>query len=244
MAFDLKEGSGSGVSVWNHASSSYEKSRIADPVYSSCLAVAADAIPGRTSLCLDAGCGTGMSTIVLCDKSKTVVAIDYSFDSLRVLIAKGIYNVIAVQAELTALPFQESTFDACLCANTLQHLKPDGVQDKAVSELRRVTKKFGVLSVSVHHYSRTKKKSGWIKEGNPGQPGIDYIYRFTRNNLRELIPGAVIRGVGYYGLLRIPFIGSRLQNLLAILFGRIAAFLGYGHMLVARFANDGETHTP
>lgn len=102
-----------------------------------------------------------------------------------------------------------------------------------IAELGRVTKEKGVLSVSVHHYSKSKRKAGWIKEGKPGQPGIDYIFRFTRDDLLTLLPGSLTRGVGYYGFLKVPFFGSRLQNILATFFGRAAALFGYGHMLVA-----------
>lgn len=47
------------------------------------------------------------------------------------------------------------------------------------------------------------------------------------------MPKASIKAVGYYGFLRIPFLGSRLQDLLARLFGRLAGLYGFGHMLVA-----------
>lgn len=141
---------------------------------------------------------------------------------------------MVVQADLTALPFCDSAFDASLCANTfLQHFRPNGPQQRAVAELERVTKDGGVISVSVHQYSRIKRKAGWIKEGKPGQPGIDYIFRFTRHDLLALIPNSLIKGVGYYGLLKIPFLGSRLQYLLATIFGRVAGVLEYGHMLIA-----------
>ena len=89
------------------------------------------------------------------------------------------------------------------------------------------------MSVSVHHYSKSKRKSGWIKGGKPGQPGIDYIFRFTRDDLLTLLPDSLTRGVGYYGFLKVPFFGSRLQNILATLIDRAAALFEYSHMLMA-----------
>lgn len=233
MAADSKDTTGSTSPAWDHGASSYDTSRQADPVYSSCIHLVTQEIPKETSLCLDAGCGTGISTMVLRERCRLVVAVDYSFESLKLLKSKGLGNVIAVQADLTNLPFKESVFDACVCANTLQHFRPDGAQECAVAELGRVTKENGVLSVSVHHYSKSKRKAGWIKEGKPGQPGIDYIFRFTRDDLLTLLPDSLTRGVGYYGFLKVPFFGSRLQNILATFFGRAAALFGYGHMLVA-----------
>jgi ubiquinone/menaquinone biosynthesis C-methylase UbiE len=233
MTSESKNTTGSVVSVWDYDASSYDAARQADSVYSSCIHLVVLEIPKQTSLCLDAGCGTGLSTMALSARCRAVVAVDYSLESLKILKSKGLQNVMAVQADLTSLPFKESAFDACVCANTLQHFRPDGAQDRAIAELGRVTKENGVMSVSVHHYSRSKRKAGWIKEGKPGQPGIDYIFRFTRNDLLKLFPGSKTRGVGYYGWLKVPFFGSRLQDFLGTLVGRIAALLGHGHMLIA-----------
>lgn len=224
---------GSAVVIWDNAAASYDASRQTDAVYSSCIYRTTNEVPKGTGVCLDAGCGTGMSTMTLCSRSTLVIAIDYSFESLKHLKNKGLHNVIVIQADLTSLPFNDSFFDACVCANTLQHFRPNGPQELAVAELFRVKKTNGVLSVSAHHYSRTKQRAGWIKEGKPGQPGIDYIFRFSRNDLLRLIPGSLISSVGFYGFLKVPFFGSRLQNILARLFGRFAALLGFGHMLIA-----------
>jgi len=224
---------GSEASVWDHEASSYDSSRRKDPVYRSCTDLTVRQIPKGTSLCLDGGCGTGLSTAALSARCGSVIAVDYSLESLRILKSKEICNVIVVQADLTALPFRDSEFNACVCANTLQHFKAEGAQQRAVVEIERVTRHGGILSLSVHHFSRTKKKAGWIKEGKPGQPGIDYIFRFSRKDLLTLVSDSLITGVGYYELLKIPFFGGRLQNVLAILFGRIAGILGFGHMLIA-----------
>jgi SAM-dependent methyltransferase len=190
----------------------------------------------RATICLDAGCGTGMSTIALSKYCDFIIAVDYSYESLKVLKNKFLSSkgaVIPVHADITHLPFRDDSFDITICTNTLQHLRPGEPQTQAIQELRRLTKYQGKLAVSVHHYSKPKQDHGWIKEGRPGQAGIDYIFRFSRDDLANLMPGAIIRGVGFYGLSRIPFLGNRLQNLVARILGRIAAYLGYGHMLVA-----------
>ncbi len=227
------------AAAWDKASSSYDSLRQTDPVYSSCIRQSVRQIPTGTGLCLDAGCGTGLPTITLSARCNTVVAVDLSRDSLKVLKEKSLSNVIVIQADLNSLPFKNSVFDCCVCANALQHLRPGGPQERTVAELARVTKEEGILSVSVHHYSKSKRRAGWVKEGKPGQAGVDYIFRFTRDELLTLFPESVIKGVGYYKILWIPFFGSRLQNVLANFFGTLAALLGYGHMLVA-VANKGK----
>ena len=164
----------SAAAVWDEEAASYDASRRTDPVYSSCVHQVTREVPSKTQLCLDAGCGTGLSTADLRSRCRMVVAVDFSIESSRVLKSKGLPNVVPVQADLSLLPFKDSTFEACVSANTLQHFGPRGAQQRAIAELKRVTKEFGVLCLSVHHYSRSKRRGGWKKEGKPGQPGIDY----------------------------------------------------------------------
>ena len=68
---------GSAASVWDREAACYEAARQADPVYRSCIHLAAREIPKGTALCLDAGCGTGLSTVALSARCGTVVAVDY-----------------------------------------------------------------------------------------------------------------------------------------------------------------------
>jgi SAM-dependent methyltransferase len=233
MMCEPKTTTGSSASVWDREAAGYDAARQGDPIYSSCIHHTTRPIVRGTRVCLDAGCGTGLSTVALSRRCETVVAVDYSRESLRILSSRRLPNVILVQADLTALPFKNSEFESCVCANTLQHFRPDGAQLRAVSELKRVTRQSGTLIISVHHYSKSKRKANWVKEGKPGQPGIDYIHRFSRKELHELLPGSAITAVGYYVLLKVPFLGARLQRLMALLLGKAAALLGYGHMLIA-----------
>jgi SAM-dependent methyltransferase len=237
---DSKLATGSAAAAWDEVATSYDEARRTDPVYSACVHHVTGNVPKGTAYCLDAGCGTGLATALLSDRCQAVVALDFSLNSLRVLKRKGLRNVVAVQANLARLPFKDDVFDACVCANTLQHIQPRGPQGRVIAELKRVTKEDGKLSVSVHHYSKAKRKQGWVKEGRPGQAGVDYIFRFSRNDLQAVIPGARITGVGYYGLMRIPWFGSRLQNLSGRAMGSIAALLGFGHMLIADVKNRRE----
>lgn len=223
--------------VWDQAAGSYDSHRSDDAVYASCTRQATSAIPTGISLVLDAGCGTGIPTAQLARRSRQVVAVDYSYASLAQLKAKRMSNVLLVQADLRALPFADSTFDASVCANALQHLAAGKPQVRVIEELQRTTKIGGVLVASVHHYSKTKRRAGWNKEGNPGQPPFDYIFRFSRQELAALMPGAKIKAAGFYDVWRIPFFGGRIQNIIVRLFGRMLARLNYGHMLIASVRN-------
>jgi ubiquinone/menaquinone biosynthesis C-methylase UbiE len=183
---------------------------------------------------LDAGCGTGLTTIPLIHHFRLTLGLDYSIVSLQCLASKpaGI-GLDLVCSDLKMLPFADETFDAVLCANTLQHLPPGRPQSSAAGELIRVAKPGAPIVISVHHYSREKKRLGWIKEGKPGQAGIDYIFRFTRDELELLFPSARITAMGFKELARVPKIARHLQNLYSGYFGKFAARAGDGHMLLA-----------
>jgi SAM-dependent methyltransferase len=230
--------------VWDQAAGSYDSHRHDDAVYASCTHQATSAIPRGVPLLLDAGCGTGIPTAQLARRSRQVVAVDYSFASLMRLKAKHLPNVLLVQADLRALPFADSTFDASICANALQHLAAGKPQARVSEELKRTTRIGGVLVASVHHYSKTKRRAGWTKEGDPGQPPFDYIFRFSREELAALLPGAKIKAAGFYDVWRIPFFGGRIQNIIASLFGRMLARLDYGHMLIASVHNTKPSKIP
>ena len=98
---------GSAAFVWDREAPTYDASRQTDPVYS-CINQVVQAIPRGMGRCLDAGCGTGLATRLLCARCEAVVAADYSFESLKILKKKNFQNVAAVQADLISLPFKRS----------------------------------------------------------------------------------------------------------------------------------------
>lgn len=217
-----KHGGGSDAAVWDALAPTYDQERT-DAVYTAVIdrTVAALRPWGRV---LDCGAGTGMATRRL-NAAWEIVATDYSGQSLALLRERVSHpGLRVVQADMRCLPFPDEHFHCVLCANVLQHLDPEG-QKLAARELLRVLRRGGRYAVSVHHYSRAKAAAGWVKEGKPGQRGLDYIFRFTRRELANLFPGARIQACGFYGF---PF-----QTLPVVVFGGALARLGVGHMLIA-----------
>lgn len=212
---------GSNPEVWDAAADGYDDERKADPVYAACLAeVVRDLRPhGRV---LDAGCGTGLQTALIGGDCE-IHCVDFSRRSLAVL-KRRLPEASTAAADIRALPFADESFDAVLCANALQHLNAEG-HARAAGELLRVLKRGGRFAVSVHHYSVQKQRAGWIKEGKPGQAGIDYIYRFSKAEFVRLFPGSRIRAVGFYGWPK--------QQQVSRVAGRALAAFGHGHMLIA-----------
>lgn len=69
--------------------------------------------PGR---CLDLACGTGINLQRLTDAEWTVTGVDLSADQLRVARERAPGGVELLQADATALPFADASFDAIACS--------------------------------------------------------------------------------------------------------------------------------
>jgi ubiquinone/menaquinone biosynthesis C-methylase UbiE len=104
---------------------------------------------GPDSTVLDAGSGTGIVTMSLLDsgfKPRQVVALDLSFNSLRVsreqLAKKKRYAPIDVtQGNILTLPFEDGTFDLVMTCGVLEYVN----LDDGLKELSRVLKPSGKL---------------------------------------------------------------------------------------------------
>lgn len=99
--------------------------------------------PGRTYMVLDAGCGTGGTTIDLAEFG-TVTGIDYSTDALDFARTRGLTRLI--RASIESLPFPDDTFDLVTCFDVLYHRN---VRDErsALVEFRRVLRPGGIALV-------------------------------------------------------------------------------------------------
>ena len=94
---------------------------------------------------LDVGCGEGVTINKLKESYPTlnVEGLDYSSEAIQ--IGKKVYpNLKLIQGDIYKLPYKDNSFDAVLCNEVLEHL--DDPQ-KALGELKRVTKKHLILSV-------------------------------------------------------------------------------------------------
>ncbi len=212
--------------TWDQLAPGYDARRAPDPVYRSCIrqTVAAARPEG---VVLDAGCGTGMTTRLMlhCER---IEALDFSARSLQVLQQKvgPRANLDLVHGDLLELPFADAEFDCVVCANALNCLTPEN-HPRAAAELLRVLRPGGRYAVSAHHYSRYKARRRWVKQGRPGEPDIDYIYRFSAGELAALFPGATLRAAGFYAL------PGRAQDPISRWLGRALVPLKVGHILIA-----------
>ncbi|QLA17494.1 methyltransferase domain-containing protein [Desulfolutivibrio sulfoxidireducens] len=98
---------------------------------------------------LEAGCGVGAQTVILAAKSPgaDIVSVDISPESLdrarEAIRGAGIENVRFEQADVTALPFPDDSFDHIFVCFVLEHL-PD--PQRALAELKRVLVPGGTIT--------------------------------------------------------------------------------------------------
>ena len=101
---------------------------------------------------LDAGCGEG----VLVDEFQT---------RLRIEGVDANYSAAHVRrGSLTALPYDDATFDRALCLDVLEHLTPED-QPRALAELHRVITPGGELYVTVPNLAHLQSRVHFLFGG-------------------------------------------------------------------------------
>ncbi|MFL5766703.1 MAG: class I SAM-dependent methyltransferase [Actinomycetota bacterium] len=137
-----------------------------------------EAIRSPTLRVLDLGSGTGRIAETLARRTD-VVALDISISSL--VLNRRANRIPVVAADSKDLPFADSTFDAIVSCQVLQHLLPHDL-DATLVACRRVLKRSGLLVFSVYNLHSL---------GNHGvrqRGGDSYGVRrwFSMEDLREL----------------------------------------------------------
>jgi ubiquinone/menaquinone biosynthesis C-methylase UbiE len=121
-------------------------------------AVTRDADLGRELI--EVGPGPGASTDWLHDRVQRLVAIELEPDAAAALEDRFAgTNVEVVNADATALPFPDNSFDSAGSFTMLHHLPTAGLQNRLLAEMLRVLRPGGILigsdslhSVELHHF--------------------------------------------------------------------------------------------
>ena len=97
---------------------------------------------------LEVGCGQGTDAILISKYARNLVAIDISFNALRVAktlsrMNNCIEKVSFIVAEAQHLPFRDGVFDIVFCKDLLHHLSNSVL---ALSEMKLVTKMAGKVA--------------------------------------------------------------------------------------------------
>jgi SAM-dependent methyltransferase len=125
---------------------------------------------------LNGGAGQGTLSRKLAELGFEVTSTDVSPAAVEVLREAGVGE--ALEADLTALPFEDETFDATVLGEVLEHIEDD---QPALEEVRRVLRPGGVLALSV---PANPKLYG------PSDVWAGHVRRYTRPELLETCSAA------------------------------------------------------
>jgi len=110
-----------------------------------------DALPAGTRV-LDAGCGEGVIVEEYAERL-AITGVDANYASARIQ-----------QGSVTALPFEQQTFDRALCLDVLEHLQYEE-QPRALAELFRILRPGGELLVSVPNLAHLQSRIQFLLRG-------------------------------------------------------------------------------
>jgi ubiquinone/menaquinone biosynthesis C-methylase UbiE len=125
---------------------------------------------------LDAGCGPGANYPWLSSYGE-VVGIDYSPEAVRLANARH-PELDAIQADITALPFDDASFDLALELTVLTVVEDDR---RAVAELARVTRPGGAVLLLEPAIPRLRRAHDEVQ---------GTVRRYSLDGLRSLAAGA------------------------------------------------------
>src|SRR6266545_50387 len=120
----------------------WNRNYLDDPFYRAKVRLIQGMTPDGVKTVLDVGCGNGTIINNAFESGYCVVGCDRSRTSLQYVRGRS------VQSSADALPFADRSFDLVMSHQMLEHL-PDGVFERTVKELTRVSARY--LMVSVPH---------------------------------------------------------------------------------------------
>jgi SAM-dependent methyltransferase len=122
---------------------------------------------------LDAGCGNGYGSLLLHKAgASAVTGVDIAQEAIDTARAQTSAGVRFVLGDISALPFEDDSFDAAVCFEAIEHVHD---QARTLDELRRVLSATGLLIVS-------SPNRDVYQEGNPF-----HTHEYTPEELRSAL---------------------------------------------------------
>lgn len=138
---------------------------------------------------LDVGAGEGFTLQMLADHQigKKREGIEYADEAIA--FGKELHpDVVIKKGDIYALPYKDNSFDVIICSEVLEHLEDPA---KALAELRRVTKKYVVLSVPNEPFftiQRFLRGKNMLRLGDHPE----HIQHWTTQRFRNLVSSKMI----------------------------------------------------
>ena len=199
---------------------------------------------GREAAVLEAGVGSGRFTVTLAGRFPGIrfVGLDIVHELAENMLRGGWLrqrkNLDGVVGDITRLPFPDASFDICFNQGVVEHT--GGRHREAIQEMARVTKRGGVVIVTVPNYycfPHTLRRAFRNRLGLPPLTGDEPPYR--HGEMRRFFREAGLESVeieGYYfmqSIMRIPTFSILNRHPLTLKAGNL--LLHDGGRLVERF---------
>ena len=146
---------------------------------------------------LDAGCGTGRNLLWLqrYARESEIFAIDISFQALQMARQRGRKRL--VEASVTDLPFDDSSFDLVTSFDVLPQLPKSGADIQAMRELYRVLKPGGIGFVRAAAFE-------WLRSGHDEALATQQRYRLSELSSQLQRTGFIVLRTTYANFLLLP----------------------------------------
>ncbi|MBR3581705.1 MAG: class I SAM-dependent methyltransferase [Lachnospiraceae bacterium] len=131
---------------------------------------------------LECACGTGIMTEFIAPACKRIVATDVSKPMLKRARKKlkEQDNILFRQADITDIKYKDDTFDVAVAANVIHLLDHP---EKAISELKRVVKKDGLIIIPTYISQQADSSAKLTKIFN--KMGANFKKEFDQKTYRE-----------------------------------------------------------
>jgi ubiquinone/menaquinone biosynthesis C-methylase UbiE len=132
---------------------------------------------------LECACGTGLLSAVIAEKCRHLTATDFSEKMLKKAEknCRAFRNITYDQADITALPYPDSSFDKVVAGNVI-HLLDNPLT--SLHELNRVCKDGGMLIIPTYMNKDAKGKTSGFA-GAVGKAGADFKRQFTVDSYKR-----------------------------------------------------------
>ena len=117
-------------------------------------------VAGRDKTVLEIGCNEGFLSKALLEDGCIVTSAD--IDAAQIAKAKEMFDIQAIQADISSIPFPDQSFDIVVAGEVLEHVFNPF---QGLSELFRVAREKVVITLPIGEYWLGEKTHQWMLEG-------------------------------------------------------------------------------
>ena len=148
-------------------------------------------LPGDFESALDIGARDGFISELLADRSARVTALDLNLPEIQD------ERITCVQGNITGLEFPNEHFDLVFCAEVLEHIPPQSLQ-QACKELARVSGKY--IAIGVPYKQDTRFGRTTCQSCGKVNPPWGHVNSFDEARLASLFPSCSIARQSFVGV--------------------------------------------